>query len=128
MVLKYDVVAAQMRLLFAYQRPGLDRWSESFVSTFLFQISPIISIAAFASLFVAGVRRDLKYLIIAWLPLLVVIFQIKRIRYMLPAFPMLALMAAYALTVLKDRRVVKAAVRAQLPRPLRCVSSPISPI
>lgn len=109
-VLKYDVVAEQLRLLFAYQRPGLDRWSESFVSTFLFQISPIISIAAFASLFVAGVRRDLKYLIIAWLPLLVVIFQIKRIRYMLPAFPMLALMAAYALAVLKDRRVVKAAV------------------
>jgi 4-amino-4-deoxy-L-arabinose transferase-like glycosyltransferase len=106
----HDVVTEQLRLLLGYQKPGLGRWSESFVSTFLFQISPIISFAALVSLIVAGVRRDLKYLIIAWLPVLIFIFQIKRIRYTLPAFPMVALMAAYALTLLKDRRVVKAAV------------------
>ncbi len=109
-ILTHDVVAEQLRLLFAYQKPGLGRWSESFVSTFLFQISPLITLAALASLLAAAVRRDLKYLIIAWLPLLIFIFQIKRIRYALPAFPMVALMAAYGLTVLKDRRVVKAAV------------------
>ncbi len=109
-ILTHDVVGEQIKLLRTYQRPGLGRWSESFVSTFLFQISPIITIAALASLLAAAVRRDLKYLIIAWLPLLIFIFQIKRIRYALPAFPMVALMAAYGLTVLKDRRVVKAAV------------------
>lgn len=108
-LLKHGVVAEQIRLLLAYQKPGLGRWSEGFVSTFLFQMSPVISLAALASLFVAVAKRDLRYLIIAWLPLLVFLFQIKRIRYALPAFPMVALMAAYALTSLKDRRMVKAA-------------------
>jgi hypothetical protein len=106
----HDVVAEQIRLLLSYQKPGLGRWSESFVSTFFFQIVPLISIAAIASLFAAVSRRDLKYLIIAWLPLLVFFFQIKRIRYTLPAFPMIALMAAYGTTIIKDRGVVKAAV------------------
>ncbi len=109
-ILTHDVVGEQIRLLRTYQGPGLGRWSESFVSTFLFQMSPIISIAALASLVVASVRRDLKYLIVAWLPFLIFIFQIKRIRYALPAFPMVSLMAAYALTALKDRQVAKAAV------------------
>jgi Dolichyl-phosphate-mannose-protein mannosyltransferase len=106
----HDVIAEQIRLLLAYQKPGLGRWSESFVSTFFFQIVPLISIAAITSLFAAATRRDLKYLIIAWLPLLVFFFQIKRIRYTLPTFPMLALMAAYGITLIKDRRVIKAAV------------------
>ncbi len=105
-----DVIAKQVHLLLAYQKPGLGRWSESFYSTFFFQIFPLISLAAIVSLFAAAARRDGKYLIIAWLPLLFFLFRIERIRYILPAFPMVALMAAYGLTTIKDRRMVKAIV------------------
>lgn len=101
--LNYEVVSNQLSLLMNYQRAGLGRWGESFTSTFLFQIHPIITLAAIASLAVAVVKRDLKYAIAAWLPFLIIIFQIKRIRYALPVFPLLSLMAAYGLSVLRDR-------------------------
>jgi len=101
--LTYDVVSNQINLLMNFQRAGLERWGEGFTSTFLFQIHPIITIAASASLVVAVVKRDLKYPIAAWLPFLIIIFQIKRIRYILPAFPFVSLMAAYGLSVLRDR-------------------------
>jgi hypothetical protein len=101
LLLKFGVVSEQIHLLREYQGPGLARWGESFHSTFLFQIHPFITISAAASLIVALRKRDARYAIISWLLLLVVLFGIRRIRYTLPLFPMLTLMAAYGLQVIR---------------------------
>ncbi|MEF9426211.1 MAG: glycosyltransferase family 39 protein, partial [Candidatus Mariimomonas ferrooxydans] len=99
---KFDVISGQIRFLLEYQRPGLKRWSESFVSTFLFQVHPFITVSALFSAFIAFRKKDLRYLIIVWLMfLLVAVFQIRRIRYLLITFPMVALMASYALQEIK---------------------------
>lgn len=102
---KYDVIVGQIGLLRTYQAPGLTRWRESFASTFLFQIHPFISVAALYSVLVAFARKDRKYAIIGWLLLLVVLLRIERIRYLLVAFPMLALMASYGLREIKSARI-----------------------
>jgi len=104
---KSDVFMSQIGLLLDYQRPGLRRWSESFVSTFLFQIHPFITIAAGYSVYSAIRKKDLKHLIILWMVLLVFLFQIKRIRYIIMIFPMFSLMASYGIMQIKNREMVK---------------------
>ncbi len=106
---KFDVFSEQIRFLMAYQKPGLRRWGESFVSTFLFQVHPFITIAAAYSLYAAFKKRDLSYLIIIWPVLLLFLLQIKRIRYSMPVFPMLALMASYGLCAIRNREAGKSA-------------------
>ncbi|HYQ48193.1 MAG TPA: glycosyltransferase family 39 protein, partial [Thermodesulfovibrionales bacterium] len=93
----HDVIGEQVRLLLSYQKPALKRWEESFFSTFFFQIHPFLTVFALVSVSVATVRRDWRYLIISWLVLLVLILQIRRIRYVIMVFPLLALMASYGL-------------------------------
>lgn len=105
-----DVIMRQLELLQSYQAPGLRRWEESFTSTFLFQIHPFITGAALFSAYAAYKHRDARYAIILWLPLLLVLLEIKRIRYLLPMFPMLALMASYGLREIRDGAVRKYAV------------------
>ena len=104
------VIMRQLEILQSYQVPGLERWHESFASTFLFQIHPFITGAALFSAYAAYKRRDARYVIILWLPLLMVLLEIKRIRYLLPMFPMLALMASYGLREIRDRGVRKLVV------------------
>jgi len=106
-IAKYDVISGQIAFLWDYQRSGLRRWGESFPSTFFFQIHPLITAAAFYSIYAAIKKKDSKYAIISWLLLLVVLLQIKRIRYIIMVFPMLALMASYGLQAIKSREVVK---------------------
>ena len=96
-IYKFGVISDQIHLLVAYQKPGLGRWSESFLSTFLFQIHPFISALAVFSVYVAVRKRDLNYIIIIWLVVLVVLMQIKRIRYLIMVFPMFSLAASYGL-------------------------------
>lgn len=111
--LKFEVVVGQIKLLLEFQRPSLNRWTETFASIFLFQIHPVITIAAIASIFLAAWKRDLKYVIVVWLPFLTVFFQLKRVRYMLPVFPMLTLMAALGLAALRNpdfRKVIVTSV------------------
>src|SRR5512143_3927066 len=98
---KFDVFSEQVILLREYQKPGLERWGESFHSTFLFQMHPFIMLSALVSLAIALRKRDASYAIISWLVLLMVLFGIRRIRYTLPVFPMLTLMAGYGLQVIK---------------------------
>ncbi|MDH4027333.1 MAG: glycosyltransferase family 39 protein [Nitrospirota bacterium] len=100
--LKYDVISAQIAFLQEYQAPGLKRWGETFTSTFLFQTHPFITLAALYSVYEAARKKDLKFLIISWLILLIVLLQIKRSRYVMVAFPMLALMASYGLRRIKS--------------------------
>lgn len=110
---KYDFFREQIGLLTGYQGPGLERWSESFASTFLFQSHPFITAFALYSVYVALRKRDLKYAVIGWLPLLMVLMEIKRIRYVIPLFPMVTLMAAYGLKEIRTievRRFIISAV------------------
>jgi len=100
-LMKFDVISQQIKFLQEYQAPGLKRWGESFVSTFLFQIHPLITLAAAYSGYEAFKKRDLKFLIVCWLIILVILFQIRRSRYVLVIFPMLTLMASYGLQKIK---------------------------
>ncbi len=100
----------QLALLFAYQGPGLRRWGESFASTFLFQVHPFVTAGAALSVVVALRRRDPWYAVIAWPVALLVLFQVRRARYVVPALPMLALLAAYGLQAIRAAEVRRAAV------------------
>lgn len=102
---KYDFIVKQIALLVTYQLPGLNRWQESHVSTFLYQVHPFVTLAALFSIYLAWHKRDVRYLVIIWMLLLVFFLDIKRIRYALIVFPMLALMAAYALRQIGDSRI-----------------------
>ncbi len=104
-LMKFDVVAAQLKLMWIYQWPGLARWQESHASTFFFQIHPFVTAAALCSIVVAVARRDRKYAVVAWMLLLIVVLGVKRARYVLVASPMLALMAGYALREIADARI-----------------------
>jgi hypothetical protein len=104
---KFDVITDQMRLLIDYQKPGLSSWQESFLSTFFFQVHPLISLAALYSAYAAVKKKDLKYAVIAWLVLLVGLLQIKRIRYIIMVFPMLALMASYGIREVRGKDIKK---------------------
>lgn len=106
-LLKLHVIIAQIKLLLGFQRSSLGRWTETWASIFLFQTNPVITIAAVISIFLAVWKRDLKYLIVFWLPFLVVFFKVKRVRYILPVFPMLTLMAGYGLAALRNRDLKK---------------------
>ena len=103
--IKFDVISEQINLLLSYQRPGLRRWGESFVSTFFYQVHPFITIAALYSFYAAVKKRDFRYVIIIWLILLVVLLGIRRARYILIIFPMLALAASYGLREIKDKEI-----------------------
>jgi hypothetical protein len=109
-VYKFDVISEQVRLLIEYQRPGLQRWTESFTSTFLFQIHPFVTAAALYSVWRAVRERDLKYAVVLWLPALMLFMEIKRIRYLVPVFPMVALMAGYGLAQLRSMELRRFAV------------------
>ncbi len=102
-----EVVGAQLRLLHSYQLPGLARWEESPVSTFLFQLHPFIAAFALVSLYTALKNRDARYAIVLWLPALMLALGINRIRYILPVFPMVALMAAYGLRQIRCAEIRK---------------------
>ncbi len=106
MLPRHEIYREQIALLLGYQAPGLRRWGESFTSTFLFQIHPFVTAAALLSVWVAIERRDAKYAVVLWPVLLLLLLRVQRIRYFIPAFPMLALMAAHGL-----RRIGSAEVR-----------------
>jgi len=110
MLFKYNVLSSQIGLLLAFQKPGLGRWSESFVSTFLFQVHPVLTVSAFFSMYVAWKKKDPKYMIICWLMALIVALRIERIRYTIIAFPMFSLMAAYGLNALNENALKRCIV------------------
>ncbi len=101
----YPILVEQLNVLLNYQWGALGRWQESNVSTFLFHVHPLISIAAFISLFIALKNRDNKFLIASWMLILVVLLDIQRIRYLVIVFPMLVLMAGYAVAEIPNIRL-----------------------
>ena len=64
-----------------------------------------ITIAAIYSVYEAFRKKDLKFLIIFWLLFLIVLFQIRRSRYVMVIFPMLTLMASYGLQKIKTLEI-----------------------
>jgi hypothetical protein len=108
--LKFEVISEQVNLLLTYQKPALKRWSESFISTFFYHVHPFITLSVIYSFYAAFRKKDLKYAIISWLILLIIILWIQRIRYILPLFPMITLMAAYGFQAVKDKKLRRFAV------------------
>jgi len=104
---KHDEIVKQIYILISYQKPGLKRWGESLVSIYFFQMHPIIPILAAVSIFVAVRRRDPAFIIAAWLVLVVLVLQIRRIRYIIMIFPMLSLMASYGLGLVRDKMTAR---------------------
>ena len=102
-----DIIMDQLNFLVEYQKPGLKRWSESYVSTFLFQTHPFITAAALFSFIVAVRKMDFRFIIVSFLFLLFLFLQVKRIRYTLPIFPMIALMAAYGIGAIQNKALKK---------------------
>lgn len=105
MASRRELFAEQIALLLDYQAPGLRRWGESLASTFLFQVHPFLSAAALLSAWMAIRRRDARYAIAVWPVLLLAALRVHRIRYWIPAFPMLALMGAYGLQIFRPREI-----------------------
>jgi len=104
-LVKYDVFAGQIELLRNFQLPGLKRWHESYLSTFLFQTHPFVSLAAAYSIYAAVTKKDKRFLAAGWFAVLVFAFRLERIRYILPLFPLFALMASYGLNELRNRQL-----------------------
>ena len=102
-----DILGPQLRFLLEYQKPGLNLWGESYISTFLFQVHPFIAAAALFAIWAAIRKVDLRFIIVSFLLLLFVFMQVKRIRYTIPIFPMFALMAAYGMGELQNKKMVK---------------------
>jgi 4-amino-4-deoxy-L-arabinose transferase-like glycosyltransferase len=100
---KPELVERQLALLSGFQWEGLRRWVESYPSTFLFQAHPLLAAAALAALWRGWRERDLRTLVAAALPLALVALGVRRSRYLLPAFPMVALLAARGLEMLPGR-------------------------
>ena len=103
----WDILVPQLGFLVEYQKPGLSRWGESYISTFLFQIHPFITAAALFAIFAAVRKMDFRFLIVSFLLFLFLFLQVKRIRYTMPIFPMFALMAAYGMGEIQNRKVMK---------------------
>ncbi len=103
-----DVITTQLAFLFEYQKPGLSRWGESLVSTFLFQVHPFITAAAIFSIITAIKGKECRFLIISYLVILVlIVMQLKRIRYTLPLFPLIALMASFGIRQIRSEELKK---------------------
>ena len=94
-----------------FQWEGLRRWVESYPSTFLFQAHPLLAAAALAALWRGWRQRDRRVLVAAALPLVLFALGARRTRYLLPAFPMIALLAARGLEALPGRARRFAAAR-----------------
>lgn len=99
---KWDVVRPQLMLLRDFQWSGLGRWKESHVSTFLFQIHPLIVPLALFGMFGAMKERDGRLLFAAWIPVMAYGLGVERSRYLLPLFPLLALAAGYGISRFRD--------------------------
>jgi hypothetical protein len=102
-----DVLLPQINFLIEYQKPGLKRWSESYISTFLYQVHPLVTAAAVFSFFAAARKMDFRFIIVSFILILFLFMQVKRIRYTIPAFPMLALMAAYSMREIQNKKLTK---------------------
>jgi len=102
-----EILVPQLGFLLEYQKPGLNSWGESYISTFLFQGHPFITAAALFALFAAARKMDIRFIIVSFLIFLFLFLQVKRIRYTVPVFPMFALMAGYGIGEIQNNKLIK---------------------
>ena len=102
---KGAVILQQIQFLRTYQMAGLQRWQEGYLSAFFFQTHPFIILAALFGFYRALVKHDKKILIPCWFAFLVFILELKRVRYLLPLLPFLALTGSYGLQGIKYNQV-----------------------
>jgi hypothetical protein len=100
---KPELVERQLALLSGFQWEGLRRWGESYSSTFLFQAHPLLAAAAVCALWQGWRARDRRVLVAAALPLVLLALGARRTRYLLPAVPLIALLAARGLEAIPGR-------------------------
>ncbi len=103
--LKHDTILEQFRILTGYQVTVLGGWTETFTSAFLFQTHPFVTLAALYSGCIALKSRDRRYAVASYLLILLLVFQVKLLRYIIPVFPMFTLMASYGLRGIRDVRL-----------------------
>lgn len=110
----HPIILKQLKILVDYQLPAFQRWQESYVSTFFYQVHPLVSLASLVSLYFAIKKREVVYLIPACALGVMLIIGVYRARYLIIVLPMLALVAAFGIKQLKDivlqRFVVRSAV------------------
>jgi hypothetical protein len=102
---KGEIILQQLHFLRNYQMTGLQRWQEGYLSALFFQTHPFIILAALFGVSRALANRDKKILILVWFAFLVLILELKRVRYLLPILPFLALAGSYGLQGIKNIQV-----------------------
>ncbi|MDF1577395.1 MAG: glycosyltransferase family 39 protein [Desulfobulbales bacterium] len=103
--LNFELFQGQLDILLNYQRPALKLWQEGYWSTFFFQISPLVSFLAVWAAYRAYRTGDRYFLITAFFAVMVFGLQMKRIRYIIPLLPLLALMASFGLQAIREKQV-----------------------
>ncbi len=89
-------------------RIRLQSFNESLWSLLFFQVSPLVTLLAGFSFYIALKKRDIKYvLLLTWFWVPFISLSDTRIRYMVPALPALAIMAAITLNEIKPERTKK---------------------
>ncbi|MBU0480535.1 MAG: glycosyltransferase family 39 protein [Proteobacteria bacterium] len=104
-VLKFSLFSGQLEILLQYQKPALKLWREGYFSTFFFQISPLVSILALWALYRAWRTGNRQVLIATFFAVMVFGLQMKRIRYIIPLLPLLALLASFGLQAIREKMV-----------------------
>jgi len=101
---KGGLIQQQLHFLRTYQMAGLQTWQEGYPSAFFFQSHPFIILAALYGTYRAIRTLDKKILIIGWFAALVFFLELKRVRYLIPLIPFIALTASYGLQAIKNSR------------------------
>jgi hypothetical protein len=99
---KLPLFLEQLEILLTYQRPALGLWQEGFMSTFFFQVHPLVSLLALWGGYRAYRTGNRHFLVAVFFAVMVFGLQMKRIRYILPMLPLLALMASCGLQSFKE--------------------------
>jgi len=107
----HPIILKQLKILLDYQLPALQRWQESYASTFLYQVHPFVSLLAVASIYFAIKKKESVYIIPATALCIMLVMGVYRARYLLIVYPMLALVAAYGIRQIEDKFLQRFVVR-----------------
>ncbi len=102
--IKRTLFLEQIGLLLSYQWEGLSRWQEGIVSMSLFQSHPFLIALAVVATVMGLKRKDRRVLILLWGIVFVIVFNARRLRYLIPLLPLMALLGGYGLGFIMDRQ------------------------
>jgi hypothetical protein len=102
---KRAVILGQIALLTGFQWHGLSWWQESYLSTFLFQIHPFVTVLALLAVPLSLKRRDATILLPLGIIAVLIAMKGERARYLLLVFPMVSMLAGYGLEAIRFTRL-----------------------